>query len=35
VSKIKRIFSKNYLPYEIGFVSKEKKRIKTIGKIKW
>ena len=35
ISKIKKIFPKKYLPYEIGFVSKEKKRIKTFGKIKW
>ena len=35
ISKIKKIFPKKYLPYEIGFVSREKKRIKTIGKIKW
>ena len=35
ISKIKKIFPKKYLPYEIGFVSREKKRIKTSGKIKW
>ena len=35
LSKIKKIFPKKYLPYEIGFVSREKKRIKTFGKIKW
>ena len=35
ISKIKKIFSKKYLPYEIGFVSNEKKRINTLGKIKW
>ena len=35
ISKIKKIFPKKYLPYEIGFVSREKKRIKTFGKIKW
>ena len=35
ISKIKKIFPKKYLPYEIGFVSSEKKRIKTFGKIKW
>ena len=33
--KIKKIFTKKYLPYEIGFVSKEKKRINTFGKIQW
>ena len=35
ISKIKKIFPKSYKPYEIGFVSKEKKRIQTFGKIKW
>ena len=35
VTKIKKIFSKKYLPYEIGRISKEKKRIKVFGKIPW
>ena len=35
ISKIKKIFPKKYLPYEIGFVSREKKRFKTFGKMKW
>ena len=35
VTKIKNIFPKKYLPYEIGYVSKEKKRIKLLGKILW
>ena len=35
IIKIKKIFSKEYMPYEIGFVSKRKKRINTIGKIIW
>ena len=35
VAKIKNIFPKKYLPYEIGYVSKEKKRIKLLGKILW
>jgi len=35
LSKIKRIFAKNFVPYEIGFVSKGKKRINTFGKILW
>ena len=33
--KIKKIFTKEYQPYEIGFVSKEKSRINIVGKIKW
>ena len=35
ILKIKEIFSKKYLPYQIGFVSKGKKRINTFGKIQW
>jgi len=35
VKKIKKIFSNKYLPYEIGFVSKEKSKIKTFGKLQW
>ena len=35
VKKIKKIFSHEYKPYEIGFISKEKKRVKISGKIKW
>ena len=35
VVKIKKIFSKKYEPYEIGFISKETSRIKTFGKIQW
>ena len=29
------MFPKKYLPYEIGFVSNEKKKINVFGKIKW
>ena len=35
VSKIKKIFSKEYQPYQIGFISKEKSKIKTLGKLRW
>ena len=35
IRKIKKIFPNKYLPYEIGYVSKEKKRINIFGKIKW
>ena len=35
INKIKRIFSKEYQPYPIGFVSKEKIKIKTLGRLKW
>ena len=35
VEKIKKIFSKNYKPYEIGYVSRNSSKIKTFGKLKW
>ena len=35
VFKIKKYFSKEYLPYEIGSISKENKRINLINSIKW
>ena len=35
VKKIKRIFSKEYQPYQIGFLSKGKSKIKTFGKVQW
>lgn len=35
VNKIKKIFSKEYQPYQIGFISKEKSKIKTLGKLRW
>ena len=31
--KIKKIFSKEYKPYEIGYISKGKKKLKYIGKL--
>mgnify|MGYP000745904977 CR=1 FL=1 len=35
VNKIKKIFSKEYQPYQIGFISREKSKIKTFGKLQW
>jgi phosphoribosylformylglycinamidine cyclo-ligase len=35
IKKIKKYFSKDYVPYEIGFISKSKKRINIYNKIKW
>ena len=35
VAKIKKIFSHKYQPYQIGFVSKNKLKIKTFGKLEW
>ena len=35
IKKIKGIFSKAYQPYQIGFISREKSKIKTFGNLKW
>ena len=35
VVKIKRYFSKNYLPYEIGYISVDKKKINLSNSFKW
>ena len=35
ISKIKKIFPKNFKPYEIGYISKSKNRINLINSIKW
>jgi phosphoribosylaminoimidazole (AIR) synthetase len=35
ISKIKKVFSKQFKPYEIGFISKNKKRIKLLNSVKW
>ena len=35
VNKIKKKFSKKYMPYEIGFISKNKDKINIYNKIKW
>ena len=35
IRNIRKIFSKEYQPYEIGFISQEKYNIKTYGKLKW
>ena len=35
VKKIKKIFSKEYQPYQIGFISMKKSKFKTFGKLKW
>ena len=35
VKSIKKIFTKEYQPYEIGFISKERLKIKTFGKLQW
>ncbi len=35
VQKIKRFFSKKFEPYEIGFISKDKKKINLSKKLRW
>ena len=35
VKKIKKYFSREYAPYEIGFISREKKKINIVNKIIW
>ena len=35
ISKIKKFFSKQFMPYEIGFISKNKKKINLSNSIKW
>ena len=34
-NKIKKIFSKEYKPYQIGFLSNEKPKIRIFGQLKW
>ena len=35
ISKVKKVFSKQFKPYEIGYISKSKERINVINCIKW
>jgi phosphoribosylaminoimidazole synthetase len=35
VAKVKKVFSKQFKPYEIGYISKSKERINVINCIKW
>jgi phosphoribosylformylglycinamidine cyclo-ligase len=35
IKKIKKFFSREYVPYEIGFISKNKNKINIYNKIKW
>ena len=35
INKIKRYFSKQYEPYEIGYISKDKPALKVYGQLKW
>ena len=33
--KVRKCFTKEFLPYEIGFISKDKNRLKLYNKLKW
>ena len=35
ISEIKKIFPKKYEPYEIGYISKEKNKVKLKNSLKW
>ena len=35
INNIKKTFTKDYQPYQIGFISKEKSKVKTFGKLQW
>ena len=35
IIKIKRNFSKDYQPYQIGFISENRPKIKIYGKLQW
>ena len=35
ISRIKKFFSKNYLPYEIGYISKNKKKVRLSQSLRW
>ena len=34
-NKVKKFFSKKYMPYEIGYISKSKEKLKLFNKLKW
>ena len=35
IKKIKNVFSKEYQPYQIGFISRSRLKVKTQGKLQW
>ena len=35
IKKIKKIFPKDYKPYEIGYISKGDRKFITYGKLQW
>ena len=35
INKIKNVFTKKCKPYEIGYISKNRPKLKIYGKLKW
>ena len=35
ISKIKKIFPKRFIPYEIGYITKDKKKVNLLNSLKW
>jgi len=35
VSKIKKVFSKDFMPYEIGYISRSRKKINLLNSLRW
>ena len=35
INQIKKIFPKNYKPYEIGYISKEKNKVNLSNSLEW
>ena len=35
IKKIKKYFTKDFTPYEIGYISKSKKKLNLYNSIKW
>ena len=35
VIKIKKVFTKNFMPYEIGYISKRKRKVNLDKSLKW
>ena len=35
ISKVKKFFSNEYKPYEIGYISKEKSTVNLLEKLRW
>ena len=35
VLKVKKVFPKNFMPYEIGFISKERNTVNFLNYLKW